>query len=112
MSTEAGPLTIDVRRLRRVLDALLSHVETTQGALVEVDRDHCWLLELKAAFAEDRHEPGTESADLGAGQISDDVGTVDELAKEIEKGDAFLNPWHDLEHAVGLLGALAWRDLP
>lgn len=112
MSPKAGPLTIDVPKLRRVLDALLDHVQRTEGSLVEVDRDHYWLLELTAAFSEDLHEPGTKSDDLGVGQISDDVETVDELAREIEKGDAFLNPWHDLEHAVGLLRALAWRDLP
>lgn len=110
MSSKAGPLTIDVPKLRRVLDALLDHVQRTQGSLVEVDRDHYWLLELTAAFSEDLCEPGT--VDLGAGQIADDVDTVDEMAREIEQGDAFLNPWHDLEHAVGLLRALAWKDLP
>ena len=112
MSSKAGPLTIDVQKLRRVLDALLDHVQRTEGSLVEVDRDHYWLLELRGAFSEDLHEPGTKADDLGVGQISDDVETVDELAREIEKGDAFLNPWHDLEHAVGLLRALAWKDLP
>lgn len=112
MSSKAGPLTIDVQKLRRVLDALLDHVQTTEGPLVEVDRDHYWLLELTAAFSEDLHEPGTKSDDFGVGQISDDVATVHELAKDIEVGDAFLNPWHDLEHAVGLLRALASKDLP
>src|SRR4051794_26140056 len=112
MSSKAGPLTIDVQKLRRVLEALLDHVENTEGSLVQVDRDHYWLLELSAAFSEDLHEPGTKPGDLGVGQISDDVETVDELAKEIEKGEAFIDPWHDLEHAVGLLRALAWKDLP
>lgn len=112
MSWKAGPLTIDVQKLRRVLDALLDHVENTEGSLIEVDRDHYWLLALSAAFSDDLHEPGTESDDFGVGQISDDVETVDDLAKQIEEGDPFLNPWHDLEHAVGLLRALAWRDLP
>ena len=105
-------MTVDVQKLRRVLDALLDHIEMTDGSLIEVDRDHYWLLELTAAFSQDLHEPGAEPGDLGVGQISDDVETVDELAKKIERGDASLNPWHDLEHAVGLLRALAWRDLP
>jgi hypothetical protein len=112
MSSNAGPLTIDVQKLRRVLNALLDHIERREGSLIEVDRDHYWLLELSAAFSEDLHQPGTESGDLGVGQISDDVETVDELARQIKKGDPFLDPWHDLEHAVGLLRALAWKDLP
>lgn len=112
MSSKAGPVRIDVLKLRRVLDALLDHVQRTDGSFIEIDRDHYWLLELTAAFSEDLQEPGTRLGDLGVGQISDDVATVDELAEEIEKGDASLNPWHDFEHAVGLLRALAFRDLP
>lgn len=112
MSPKACPVTIDVPKLRRVLDALLDQVQRTKGSLIEIDRDHYWLLELTAAFSEDLREPGTRPGDLGVGQISDDVATVNELAKEIETGDAFLNPWHDLEHAVGLLRALASKDLP
>lgn len=112
MSPKAGPVTIDVPKLRRVLDALLDHVQRTEGSFIEIDRDHYWLLELTAAFSEDLQQPGTRPGDLGVGQISDDVATVEELAKEIEKGDTFLNPWHDLEHAVGLLRALASKDLP
>lgn len=112
MPPKAGPVTIDMTKLRRVLDALLDHVQRTRGSLIEVDRDHYWLLELTAAFSDDLQEPGTRPGDLDVGQISDDVATVDELANAIEKGDAFLNPWHDLEHAVGLLRALAFRDLP
>jgi hypothetical protein len=112
MSSQAGPLTIDLQKLRRVIDALLDHIERREGSLVEVERDHYWLLELSATFAEDLHEPGTEPGDLGVGQISDDVETVDDLARQIEIGNPFLNPWHDLEHAVGLLRALARKDLP
>ena len=112
MSPPAGPLTIDVPNLRAVLNAVLDHVERTGGPRVDVARDHYWLVELRAAFSGDLHEPGTDPDDLGVGQISDDVDTVNDLAKEVEQGDPVLSPWHDLEHAVGLLRALAWKDLP
>lgn len=112
MSTTTGPFTIDIQKLRQVLIALFDHVESTEGPLIDVGRDHYWILELSDTFSEDLDEPGTESSALGVGKISDDVETVNELAKEIEKGEPFFNPWHDLEHAVGLLRALAWKDLP
>lgn len=110
--SQARPLTVDVEQLRRVLNALLDHVASTRGRYVDIERDHYWIVELGAAFSEDLHEPGTRSDDLGVAQISDDVSTIDELAADLETGDAVLSPWHDLEHAVGLLRALAWKDLP
>lgn len=110
MSSKAGALTLDIQKLRVVLNALLDHVEVDQGRLVDIDRDHYWLLELDSAFASDLREPGSEG--LGVGQISDDIETIHELAAELESGDAFLAPWHDLQHSVGLLSALAWKDLP
>lgn len=113
MSTpSSNALTIDVAKLRVVLNALLDDVESGSGPLVEVDRDHYWLLALRSAFSEDLHEPGSEPDDLGVGQISDDIETIHSLAAEVESGDAFLHPWHDLQHAVGLLSCLAWLDLP
>lgn len=112
MSSEASSLTIDVPKLRRVLDALLSDIESHRGSLIEIDRDHYWLLELRASFAEDLRQPSSDSDELGVGQISDDVATVAALARDIEHGGASLSPWHDLEHSVGLLRALAWLDLP
>lgn len=112
MSTSPGPLTIDTRKLRRTLNAVIDHVEATKGHLIDVDRDHYWLLQLKATFAEDLHEPGTRPDDFGVGQISDDVQSVHDLAAELDGADVLVTPWHDIEHAVGLLRALAWLDLP
>ena len=112
MSSPSGPLTIDVPNLRRVVNAVLDQVESVHGSRIDADRDHYWFLQLRAVFSEDLPEPGAEPDDLGVGQISDDVETVNELALEIEQGDPVLTPWHDLEHAVGLLRALAWKDLP
>lgn len=102
MATEAGPLTVDVQKLRRLLNALMDEVELSEGRHVDIDRDHYWLLELRGVFSEDLHEPWTTPDDFGVGQISDDVASVNELADELERRDAFLSLWHDLEHAVGL----------
>lgn len=92
MSSRPGSLVIDTRRLRRVLNAVLDHVEAANGHLIDVDRDHYWLLELEAAFAEDLHEPGTGSDDFAVGQISDDVQSVHDLAVELEEGDPLVTP--------------------
>ena len=112
MTDERGPLTVDVAQLRTVVAALLEHVEREEGPYIEVDRDYNWLIEAHAAAADDLHEPGTQESDLGVGQVSDDLATVDELAKDLAAGDVFFQPWHDLEHVVGILRALARRDLP
>lgn len=112
MSSHPGPSTIDTRALRRVLNAVIDHIETTEGQFIEVDRDHYWQLRLEVSLAEDLRVPGTGVDDFEVGQISDDVRSVSDLAVKLDQGDALMTPWHDLEHAVGLLRALAWMDLP
>lgn len=112
MSSQPRPSTIDTGALRRVLNAVIDHIETTEGQLIDIDRDHYWQLPLEVTFAEDLHEPGTAADDFEVGQISDDVRSVKDLAVALDQGEALVTPWHDLEHAVGLLRALAWMDLP
>lgn len=91
---------------------ILDQIEDRQGPLVEVGRDHYWLLELGCAFSEDLHQPGVFRDDLGVGQVSDDIASVGKVVRELHDPEVSAIPWHDLEHAVGLLRALAWLDLP
>jgi hypothetical protein len=111
MEIQPGPLTIDLRQLKTALVGILDQIEDRHGPLVEVGRDHYWLLELEGAFSEDLHQPGEGRDDFGVGQISDDIESVTEVVRELQEPDGSTTPWHDLEHAVGLLRALAWLDL-
>jgi hypothetical protein len=112
MAIQSGPLTVDLRQLRVALVGILDQIEDRHGPLVEVGRDHYWLLELGCAFSEDFHQLGELGNDVGVGQISDDIESVAEVVRELQEPDGSTTPWHDLEHAVGLLRALAWLDLP
>lgn len=105
-------LTIDVAQLRSAVDGLLNAVEDRFGARVSIDADHYWLVELRAAFSADLHEPGQQPGDLGVGQISDDIASVTEVVQGLEDPEGWPILWHDLEHVTGLPRALAWMDLP
>lgn len=61
-------LTIDVQQLRSAVDGLLSAVEDRFGARVSIDADHYRLVELRAAFSTDLHEPQPPD-DLGVGGL-------------------------------------------
>jgi hypothetical protein len=100
-------LTIDVAQLRSAVDGLLNAVEDRFGARVAIDADHYWLVELRAAFSADLHQPG----DLGVGQISDDIASVAVVVQGLAEPEIRPILWHDLEHVTSLLRALAWMDL-
>ena len=76
-----------------------------------IDSDHYWLVELRAAFSADLHEPGHQPRDLGVGQVSDDIASVAEVVQVLEELENRPILWHDLEHVTGVLRALAWMDL-
>ncbi|HUB41090.1 MAG TPA: hypothetical protein VMA72_19790 [Streptosporangiaceae bacterium] len=103
---------IDVPQLRSAVDALLKAAEDRMGALVSIYADHYWLVELRAAFGADYHEPRQQPGYLGVGQISDDIASVTEVAQGLQDPESWPILWHDLEHVTGLLRALAWMDLP
>lgn len=109
MPNEAA-LTVDIPQLRIAIDGLLATVQERFGARVAIDADHYWLLELPAAFSPDLREPTPD--DFAVGQISDDIESVAETVRALGDPDEWVTLWHDLEHAVGLLRALAWTDLP
>ncbi|MHC9291289.1 hypothetical protein ACRCUN_02425 [Mycobacterium sp. LTG2003] len=95
--------TIDLSVLRRQLDRVLSLLEQRHGSTVEFNADFYWLLETADMFSR-------ESVPApNAGQLSDDVA---ELTAMAARPDDELVPWHDLKHLIGLLEAVAHRDLP
>ena len=83
---------------------ILDEIERTNGAEIDLDADHYWLIRHDAAF------------DLGsvpvpqAGQIWDDVDTLRELISE--RADRQVIVWHDLAHLIGILKRLAALDDP
>lgn len=97
-----------MHQLREAISGLLDQIEAERGPLVPVDRDYYWLVELQEAF-----DIGWDATDrqsgLGVGQLSDDVTSVDQTVRSLRAEGRVVSPWHDLEHAVGLLRALAWR---
>jgi hypothetical protein len=44
-----------------------------------------------------------------AGDVRDDLAEVDDL---LGRPDEEIDLWHDLQHLVGLLGFIAYLDLP
>ncbi len=105
-------VAVDVPQLRVVLDGLLEQVECEFGRQVRIGHDHYWLVELASAFSADLRPPTEGDGDLGVGQVSDDVGSIAEAALQLDREGRVDSLWHELEHAVGLLRALARVDLP
>lgn len=100
-----------MRQLRQAISGLLSQIEAERGQFVAVDRGYYWLVELQDAFDFGSDAAGKRSG-LGVGQLSDDVESVDQTVRSLRAHGRVVSPWHDLEHAAGLLRALAWLDLP
>jgi hypothetical protein len=90
--------------MRAAASRLFDAVEDQYGPEPELEGDHYWLVELDDAFNLDR-DPR-----LGAGQLSDDVESVqDFLARP---ADGYVAIWHEMSHLIGILTAVARRDLP
>jgi hypothetical protein len=101
-------LTIDVPQLRSAVDDLLNapsriasvrgwrSTPTTTGSL------NCGQHSARTC---------TSRADLGVGQISDDIASVAEVVQVLKELEIRPILWHDLEHVTGVLRALAWMDL-
>ena len=94
---------LELAALRSQLDRLLRVIEERHGAVIDLDVDSYWLLETKDMFSLDRVPTPN------AGGVSDDA---EELESMVSRLDEDLVPWHELKHLIGLLEALALRDLP
>jgi hypothetical protein len=95
-------MALELPLLRRQLNRLLVLLEERGGATVQLREELYWVLETSEMFS-------LESVPApSAGQLSDDI---DELTAMASRPDDILVPWHDLKHLIGLLEALASRDL-
>ena len=95
--------------LRRACSVLLDEAERRFGDevdLSEVPVDYYWSVDLAAAF-DMSHAP---AAQLGCGQVSDDVAEIAALVRRDPEDVIAL--WHDLDHLAGVLRLLAHLDLP
>jgi hypothetical protein len=100
--TKHEALQIAMSDLREALRRVLDAVEEKYGTSIDLDADYYWSLRPAEAFDLTR-DPGLET-----GQISDDVGTV----QEILSPDRDVYIWHDLEHVCGILTRLSALDSP
>lgn len=92
---------IELRLLRKQLDRVLTAVEQRHGPVIQVDADDYWLIESPEKF------DLRKDAEHSVGTLTDDA---EELAGMAERSADELIPWHDLNHLVGLLEALAAHD--
>jgi hypothetical protein len=95
-------LHIAMSDLRAAIGRVLDAVEQKYGEAIDLDADHYWSLSPAESFDLTR-DPGIE-----AGQISDDVETVQQILSPSR--DVII--WHDLEHLGGILSRLSALDSP
>lgn len=95
--------------LRRACSVLVDEAERRFGdevVLSEVPVDYYWSVDLAAAFDMSQ----APAAQLGCGQVSDDVTEISALVRRAPEDVIAL--WHDLDHLVGVMRLLAHLDLP
>lgn len=102
----ADPLTGRLSDLRKACSLLFDEVERRFGPEIDLQVDHYWEIDLRAAY-ELADDPAGE---IVAGQVSDDLGELHDLTNRPEEEGVIL--WHDLDHLSGILRALAFQDLP
>lgn len=101
------PNTVALANLRRALALVLDAVEANHGPSVLVDHDLYFTLGLRKMFSALPPAPD----EFSTCQLADDLIEVDTILQRADAGD-ILTPWHDLQHLVGVLSALAAVDLP
>jgi len=101
------PNTVALAELRRALALVLDVVEENHGPTVQVDHDLYFTLGLGQMFSAIPPAPD----EFSTCQLADDLMEVDTILQRADAGDV-LSPWHDLQHLVGVLSALAAVDLP
>jgi hypothetical protein len=95
--------TVALADLRDGLSRLLAAAEDQLGSFVDLDADHYWAIDSRAAY------DLSQEPELEAGQLSDDVESLRELLGR-DEGEVFLG--HDLEHVAGILSRIAALALP
>ena len=77
---------------------LLDAAEEQSGGTIDLDADHYWSIDPRAAF-----DPANDP-EVDVGQLSDDTARLRELLGR-KGGEVFL--WHDLEHMTAILERIA-----
>lgn len=95
---------ISVAELRRALARLLDATEERFGADLRFSEDFYWNVSFSEATVLDR-EPR-----LDMGSVVDDVASVREYVTSDR--DEYESIWHEADHIVGLLRAIARLDSP
>ncbi len=93
---------ISVAELRSAVTLLLDAVEETFGPNLEFDEDIYW----NVPFAEATTVGKDPEVDLGS--VADDAASVRAFLSRAP--DEFIAIWHEADHLVGLLRAIARRD--
>ena len=94
-------------RLKLASDRLLDAAERQFGSEIDLDGldltvGEYWMIAPNAAYV-------CGANDVMAGDVRDDLAEVDDL---LGRPDEEIYLWHDLQHLVGLLGFIAYLDLP
>jgi hypothetical protein len=97
--------SVSIARLRRTVDRILDTIEEKYGQEVTLMADEYWQVSVRQAYDLAPHPEQW----IECGTVSDDVAEVlsDEYSRE-----SVTAIWHDMNHLVGILGALAALDLP
>jgi len=93
--------TVTVAELRRATDRLFEAISEQLGDELNFFADHYWTLDIEESF-----DLGKQPEIL-AGQVSDDVESV----RNFSASDDFVSIRHESEHLVGVLRAIAAKEL-
>jgi hypothetical protein len=94
-------------RLKLACDRLLAAAEGQFGPEIDLNRLDRVVGEYWTLAPGDAYVCGPQQ--VMAGDVGEDLAEVDDL---LGRPDDEIFLWHDLEHLVGLLGLIAFLDLP
>lgn len=95
---------ISVAELRAATALLLNAVEERYGSDLQFDEDLYWNVPVGDATTVEK------PPELDLGSLVDDATSVREISTRAP--DEFVAIWHEADHLVGILRAIARQDLP
>lgn len=81
-------MRITTEELRKAMEALLSHLERSGHATVDLDQDYYWSI-----TPEQRYDPYSEPKQLSIGQLTDDWAEVNAVAQGEKEPVGFALVW-------------------
>ena len=97
---------LDLEKLRRALAVVLDEVEHRFGTQIDLPVDYYTTVDIDDAFLAE--VPKAE--DWLLGQVTDDLDEMDDILARSADPEDMIFPWHDLEHLIGILRAVAHLD--